>query len=170
MTQEDGYGSETSYHNTMTRQEDLKHGEYLMMQRTLLKTTIEKEPPQRKKLFKKTCKVNGKVCRVIIDYGSTNSIASIKMVDMLKFKRIPHPYPYRAPWLIRDKHTFLSEQVWVEFNIGEYKDKVLYDICEMDACHLLLGRPWKYDVKARHEGETNVYHITKGGVKYTLNP
>ena len=42
--------------------------------------------------------------------------------------------------------------------------------CEMCACHLLLGRPWQYDVKDWHEGETNVHHITKGVFKYTMNP
>ena len=49
-------------------------------------------------------------------------------------------------------------------------DKILCDVIDMDACHLLLGRPWKYDVKFKHDGETNVYTITKGGIKYTMNP
>ena len=40
----------------------------------------------------------------------------------------------------------------------------------MDACHLLLGRPWQYDVQDKHDGETNVYTITKGGINYTMNP
>ncbi|XP_059070912.1 uncharacterized protein LOC131861552 [Cryptomeria japonica] len=40
----------------------------------------------------------------------------------------------------------------------------------MDACHLLLGRPWKYDVDARHEGRKSVYIITKNGVNFTMMP
>ncbi|XP_057855141.2 uncharacterized protein LOC131064857 [Cryptomeria japonica] len=31
----------------------------------------------------------------------------------------------------------------------------------MDACHLLLGRPWKYDLKALNDGHKNTYSITK---------
>ncbi|XP_020262594.1 uncharacterized protein LOC109838567 [Asparagus officinalis] len=27
----------------------------------------------------------------------------------------------------------------------------------MDACHLLLGRPWQYDVDAKHGGKKNMY-------------
>ena len=38
----------------------------------------------------------------------------------------------------------------VEFSLGDFKDKVLCDIVEMDACHLLLGRPWKYDIDAMY--------------------
>ena len=48
-------------------------------------------------------------------------------------------------------------------------DKILCDVTDMDACHLLLRRPWQYDVKSKHDGETNVYTITKVGIKYTMN-
>ncbi|XP_052193772.1 uncharacterized protein LOC127802120 [Diospyros lotus] len=40
----------------------------------------------------------------------------------------------------------------------------------MDAYHMLLGRPWQYDVDAQHSGENNVHRLEKGGVKYTLLP
>ena len=46
---------------------DLERGEYLMFNRTLLKTVVEQEPPRRKTLFKTLCKVKGKVCKVIVD-------------------------------------------------------------------------------------------------------
>lgn len=33
------------------------------------------------------------------------------------------------------------------FSIGKhYRDEVLCDVVEMDACHVLLGRPWQYDI------------------------
>jgi hypothetical protein len=31
------------------------------------------------------------------------------------------------------------------------------DVVEMDACHVLLGRPWQYDVNATYKGRDNVY-------------
>src|SRR5436190_14987279 len=40
----------------------------------------------------------------------------------------------------------------------------------MDACQLLFGRPWQYDVDAQHSGRNNTYQVTKDGVKYTLLP
>ena len=141
-----------------------------MLQRTLLKVPCPAEPPQRKSLFRTHCKVKGKVYKMIVDLGSTDNIASKEMVDKLKLTKIPHPCPYKASWLTKDKQTLVNEQVWVEFTLGEYSDKVLCDVTEMDACHLLLGRPWQFDVKSRHDGETNIYTITKGGVKYTMRP
>ena len=46
----------------------------------------------------------------------------------------------------------------VEFSIGKnYKDAVVCDIVPMDACHLLLGRPWQYDRKTKHDGFKNNY-------------
>ncbi|GKG07859.1 hypothetical protein Tco_0333691, partial [Tanacetum coccineum] len=40
----------------------------------------------------------------------------------------------------------------------------------MDACHLLLGRPWEYDRDITHNGRTNTYSFLFGGVKITLIP
>ncbi|XP_076948833.1 uncharacterized protein LOC143621205 [Bidens hawaiensis] len=40
----------------------------------------------------------------------------------------------------------------------------------MDACHLLLGRPWEYDRSIEHDGWSNSYSFMFGGVKITLVP
>ena len=108
----------------------------------MLKSPATTEPPQRNSLFKTYYKVNNKVCRVIVDSGSSDNVASKEMVDKLKLITRPHPYPYKVSWLKKDKKTLINEQVWVEFKIGEYNDRVLCDVAEMDACHFLLGRPW----------------------------
>ncbi|XP_074297633.1 uncharacterized protein LOC141628378 [Silene latifolia] len=40
----------------------------------------------------------------------------------------------------------------------------------MNACHILLGRPWQFDRKVEHDGRSNVYSVTKGNVTYNLKP
>jgi len=40
----------------------------------------------------------------------------------------------------------------------------------MDVCHILLGRPWKYDRNVVHNGLTNCYKFVKDGIKNTLVP
>ncbi|XP_054793748.1 uncharacterized protein LOC129299307, partial [Prosopis cineraria] len=40
----------------------------------------------------------------------------------------------------------------------------------MDACHLLLGRPWQYDRHAMHNRRANTYSFMKDCVKFTLAP
>lgn len=121
------------------------------MNRTLLKVPTVKEPPQRKYLFRTSCKVQGKVWKVIMDSGSTDNIASIEIVTKLNLQRIPHSHPYKVSCLNKGQQALISVKVWVEFLICEYKDRVLCDVVEMDACHFLLERPWKYDVDARNE-------------------
>lgn len=86
---------------------------------------------------------------------------SIEMVEKLKLRRIPHPYPYKVSWLTKGQQTLVEEKSWVEFQIGAYKDKILFDVVDIDACHLLFGRPWQYDLKAHHDGFRNTYSITK---------
>ena len=104
------------------------------------------EPPQRKSFLKTTCTSHGKIYKVIVDASTTKNIVSIEMVDKLKLRRKPHTTLYKVSWLSKGRRIVMDEQTLVEFEIGEYKDKVLGDIILMDACHLLLGYPWKYDV------------------------
>ena len=40
----------------------------------------------------------------------------------------------------------------------------------MDACHLILGRPWQYDADATHRCKDNVYVFFKNGRKIVLGP
>lgn len=112
-------------------------GESLIMRRTLLKLLNTKETPQRKSLFRTTYKAHGKRCKVNVDSGSTNNLVSLEMVENLKEKRNPHTTPYRVLWLSKGQQILLNDQAWVDFHIGGYVDKILYDIIPMDACHLL---------------------------------
>jgi hypothetical protein len=40
----------------------------------------------------------------------------------------------------------------------------------MDVCHLLLGRPWKYDINVVHDGRMNTYTLEKNGRMHMLLP
>jgi len=46
----------------------------------------------------------------------------------------------------------------------------LCDVLPMDACHLLLGRPWKFDRNVIHNGRSNTYYFKLNGRSYTLIP
>ncbi|XP_059066264.1 uncharacterized protein LOC131857595 [Cryptomeria japonica] len=145
-------------------------GENLCMRRTLVKVPTIKEPPQRKYLFRTTCKAQGKECKVVVDSSSIDNLVAVEMVEKLKLKRIPHPMPYKVSWLNKGQQVLVNEKYWVELNIGPYEDKILCDIIPMDVCHILLGRPWQYDREVQHDGKKNAFVIKKGGVSYTLTP
>lgn len=40
----------------------------------------------------------------------------------------------------------------------------------MDLCHLILGRPWQYDITAIHDGRANTYTIEWKGKQLKLLP
>ena len=64
----------------------------------------------------------------------------------------------------------VSQQCQVEFKIGGYRDEILCDIILMDVCHILLGRPWQFDIKFIHDGRKNTYTLENNGRTHMLLP
>jgi hypothetical protein len=58
----------------------------------------------------------------------------------------------------------------VEFKIGGYRDEILCYVIPMDVCHILLGRPWKFDRNAIHDGRKNTYTLEKNGRTHMFLP
>ncbi|KAK8979723.1 hypothetical protein V6N11_027758 [Hibiscus sabdariffa] len=144
-------------------------GEALVIKRSLTTQPIQ-DNQQRENIFHTRCLINNKVCVVIIDGGSCTNIASSVMVEKLGLKTTKHPNPYRLQWLNDGGEMKVTKQVLVPFTIGKYKDEVLCDVVAMGACHLLLGRPWKFDKGTLHDGVTNRNSFMHAGQKITLAP
>jgi len=70
-----------------------------MIKRMLLKELVQTETSQRRALFRINCKRKGKICKVVIDSGSTDNMVSREMVDKLNIERIPHKTHYRTSWV-----------------------------------------------------------------------
>jgi hypothetical protein len=134
------------------------------MRKVLL--TPEKEVEnlvQRNSLFQTACKTKDRVCKVIVDSGSTDNLVPIEIVEKLELETIEHPNPYRVSWLQKGHQVNVTKQCLVEFKIGGYNDKILCDVIPMDFCHLLLGRPWQYDKNVARDGRKNTYTLEKNG-------
>ena len=57
----------------------------------------------------------------------------------------------------------VNERCRVSFSIGKfYKDKVLWDVVDMDSFRILLGRPWMFDIDVRQTGGIILTHL--GGI------
>jgi hypothetical protein len=151
--------------------EDVEGGRSLVMRKALLTPEKEVESSvQRNRLFRTACKSKDRVCKVIVDSGSTENLVSMEMVEKMELETIDHPSPYRVSWLQKGHQVIVTKQCLVEFKIGGYNDKILCDVIPMDVCHILLGRPWKYDRNVIHDGRMNTYTLEKNGRTHMLLP
>ena len=106
------------------------------------------------------------ICSLIVDSGS----CSTRLVDKLYLTVLPHPKSYKLHWLNEDGDLAANHQLKVKFSIGKYEDSVLCDVVPMEACHILLGRPWQFDKKTMHNGLTNEITFTHKAKKFVLHP
>ncbi|KAJ0981298.1 hypothetical protein J5N97_009553 [Dioscorea zingiberensis] len=112
-----------------------------------------------------------KVCKVIIDSGSCENVVSEDAVQKLQLKTKRHPKPYNLSWLSKGNEVKVDRRCLVSFSIGQrYFDNAWCDVVSMDACHLLLGRPWQYDRSVVHDGRKNTYSLSIKGKKIVLAP
>jgi hypothetical protein len=150
--------------------EEAEHYESLIVQR-VLSTQMEKaEQNQRHTLFQTKCVIKERSCRLIIDGGSCNNLASSAMVEKLALTTKPHPHPYYIRWLNNNGKEKVTRLVRISFSIGSYHDVVECDVVPMEACHVLLGRPWQFDTDCLHHGRSNHYSLTYNHKKIVLLP
>ena len=107
---------------------------------------------------------------VIIDSGSCANFISRKVVERFGLPTKPHPALFELQWISSHGEKWVDAQADVTFSIGAYRDTVLCDVTEMDATHLMLGRPWKYDRRIIHDGYLNTYMFKYHGKRITLLP
>ncbi|KAI3789955.1 hypothetical protein L2E82_02762 [Cichorium intybus] len=138
--------------------------------RTLQTQLVQADVDQRDQLFHTKCLVKDKWCSLIIDAGSCTNVASSEMVTKLGLITTAHPKPYALHWLDDGNKVKVSKQVKVGLTMGSYEDEILCDVIPMDACHILLGRPWQFDRDVVHKGRSNEYELRHNGKKIVLKP
>ena len=150
--------------------EDAENYESLIVQRVLSAQMEEAEQNQRHTLFQTKCVVKERSCRLIIDGGSCNNLASSDMVEKLALTTKPHPHPYHIRWLNNSGKVKVTRLVRINFAIGSYHDVVECDVVPMQACNILLGRPWQFDTDSMHHGRSNQYSLLHHDKKIVLLP
>lgn len=138
--------------------------------RVLSVTAAKEENGQRHNLFQTHGMIKDKLCRIIVDNGNCNNIASQELVEKMGLKQRRHPDPYKMQWLNNSGALRVTNVVTVPFSIGRYIDQVECDVVPMQACQLLLGRPWLYDRDVQICGRSNKVVLMYKGEQITLLP
>ncbi|GJX90324.1 zf-CCHC domain-containing protein [Tanacetum coccineum] len=105
---------------------------------------------QEHSLFRTRCVIHQKIFDVVIDYDSPKIFVSRDVVQHLKMPIETIPKTYTIRWENSSSEIMVSEVCKIPFSIGKYKDEMMYDIVEMDACHIILGKSWVHDLKATY--------------------
>nr|GEV50975.1 putative reverse transcriptase domain-containing protein [Tanacetum cinerariifolium] len=121
------------------------------------------------KIFRTQCRLKGKVCMVIVDEENYENMVATTMVEKLSLPTQKHPDPHKLTWLKKGNLVQVTHKCLVQFSIGnKYTDELWCEVIPMDACHILLGRPWLYDRRVKHDGFRNTYSFKKDGLNITL--
>jgi hypothetical protein len=149
---------------------DTENYKTIIVQRVLSTQMEQAEKQQRNNLFQTFFIIKNRRARVIIDSGSCNNLVSSDLVKKLALQTRPHKHPYHIQWLNDSGKVKVTQSVRVHFSIGTYTDYADCDVVPIQACSLLLGRPWEYDNDAIHHGRSNKYTFMHNGKKITLLP
>ncbi|KAJ9554084.1 hypothetical protein OSB04_018129 [Centaurea solstitialis] len=168
LVEKDQNEEEGEYDDLDFVEEDLEEKVVCVLQHVLL---TPKEEGQRKNLFRTYCAINKKVCNLIVDNGSCENLVSQKLVDHLGLPTQPHDAPYSLGWVKKGPQVRVTQTCKVPLSIEKhYKADVLCDVLEMDACHILLGRPWQFDHDITYRGRDNIMFFRWGDRKIAMAP
>jgi hypothetical protein len=131
---------------------DADRYENLVAHRVLSTQLAQAEKNQRHTLFHTKDVVKERLIHIIIDSGSCNNLASTTLVEKLSLPTRTHPHPYHIQWLNDDGKIKVTRSVRIPFSLGSYSDYADCDVIPMEACSLLLDRPWQYDTDSLHHG------------------
>ncbi|KAK8940525.1 hypothetical protein KSP39_PZI010475 [Platanthera zijinensis] len=141
----------------------------LSVMRCILTTPRTSHDWKRSSIFSLYFKSGDKSCKLIIDSGSCMNVVSEAVILRMKLTTESHPSPYQVAWVNKTSIP-VTKRCLVPLVIKEYVDQVWCEVISMDACHILLGRPWLYDYNVTHFGRANTYEFKFKDHKITLRP
>ncbi|XP_057983708.1 uncharacterized protein LOC131168360 [Malania oleifera] len=106
---------------------------------------------------------------MIIDGGSYMNVISKSASEKLNLKVEPHPQPYKVAW-VNAATMPVGYRSLVPIKIADYEDEIWCDVLPMDVAHILLVRPWLYNLDVAHNGIANTYTFRCNGKKIVLSP
>ncbi|KAF8089148.1 hypothetical protein N665_0516s0006 [Sinapis alba] len=105
--------------DTTGRDVEADSGVSLMLRQSCLAPHAPVQHPQRNTMFQSRCTIAGKVCKFIIDSGSSENKIATNAVQKLQLKDEEHPHPYHRAWLQKNNEIRVTRRAMVTFSIGD---------------------------------------------------
>ncbi|KAK0581717.1 hypothetical protein LWI29_017097 [Acer saccharum] len=141
----------------------------LHMMRCIFSKPVSADTWKRMNVFHTFIPCKGKIYKLVIDGGSTMNIVSNAAVTRFHLNPEPHPHPFRVAWV--DKTSLpITHRCLVSLSLGSYSETIYYGILPMEVAHILLGRPWLYDLDVKSFGRANTHMFTHQDKTITLQP
>jgi hypothetical protein len=102
---------------------------------------------------------------VVMDCRLRNNLVSADFMAKIGLMTRLHTHPYYIQWLNNSDKAKVTHTTHVHFSIGTYHDYADCDVVPMQACSVLLGRPWEFDTNAICYGRNNKYTLVHNGKK-----
>ena len=148
----DYFGDEDDLH------EDCDDDACVGVVRCVLSTTNNNDNWKRTSIFHTVIHSGDNKCMFMIDGGSSMNVVSKDDVKLLNLKVEPHPIPFRVAW-VNDHTLLVTQRCLVSIQMGDYKDEIYCDVLPMDIAHVLLGRPWLYDLNVTNFRKITFIHL-----------
>ena len=132
--------------------------------RCVLSTIVDNDNWKRTSIFHTIIQSGNKKCKLVIDGGNSMNVVSVKLLNL---KVEPHPNPFRVTW-VNDHTLHVAQRCLVSIQMGDYKDEIYCDVLPMDVAHVLLGRPWLYDLNVTNFAKDNIYSFKYKGKNIIL--
>ncbi|XP_057962192.1 uncharacterized protein LOC131153737 [Malania oleifera] len=137
--------------------------------RCIMVTPQEQEDWHHTSIFHTYIKCGNKSYKMIIDEGNCINVFSKSASEKFNLKVEPHPHPYKVAW-VNATTMPVNHRCLVPIKIIDYEDEIWCDILPMDVAHILLGRPWLYDLDVSHNGHASTYTFRCNGKNIVLSP
>ena len=73
-----------------------------------------------------------------------------------------HLHPNNVKWVDKTAQS-ITQRCQVSIHMASHKDHIWCDVLDIDAAHILLGRPWLFDLDAPCLGWSNNYEFKFNG-------
>ncbi|GFZ18574.1 hypothetical protein Acr_27g0003130 [Actinidia rufa] len=161
---------EPDLENLPKSDEDCEGGDVTLgVVRCALTQTKEDNDWKRNAIFHTYIKCGEKDCKVIIDSGSCINAVSSSTVSRLGLKPVLHPSPYHVSW-VDTSSISIKQRCLVPIQRSFPSDKIWCDVVPMDFGHIILGRPWLFDLDVTIYGRSNSCSFLFENKRIKLNP